>query len=52
VSGKVARQAKSDQNAALSLDETTQRAARLQTNRYNDFFAYTYVACYIYLPFL
>jgi hypothetical protein len=64
VSGKVARKGKSDQNAALALDPTgatywnnpayeqTQRAARLPTNRYNDFFAYTYVACYIYLPFL
>lgn len=64
VSGKSARKGKSDQNALLSLDPTgaaywnnpahaqTQRAARLQTNRYNDFFAYTYVACYIYLPFL
>jgi hypothetical protein len=62
VSGKAARKAKSDQNAALSLAPAgywsnpaylqTQRAARLQTNRYNDFFAYTYVACYIYLPFL
>ncbi|MDR0711322.1 MAG: hypothetical protein LBF67_03115 [Prevotellaceae bacterium] len=64
VSGKTARRGKSDQTAALALDpagatywnnpahEQTQRAARLQTNRYNDFFAYTYVACYIYLPFL
>lgn len=64
VSGQAARRGKSDQNAALSLDPTgatywsnpaqaqTRRAARLQTNEYNDFFAYTYVACYIYLPFL
>ncbi|MDR2814498.1 MAG: hypothetical protein LBB79_07605 [Prevotellaceae bacterium] len=64
VSGKAARKGKSDQNAALTRDPAgtsywnnpaniqTQRAARLQTNHYNDFFAYTYVACYIYLPFL
>ncbi|MDR1416865.1 MAG: hypothetical protein LBJ57_05555 [Prevotellaceae bacterium] len=62
VSGKVARKGKSDQNAAIGREsnsywtnsayEPTQRAARLQTNGYNDFFAYTYVACYIYLPFL
>ncbi|MDR0712292.1 MAG: hypothetical protein LBF67_08120 [Prevotellaceae bacterium] len=65
VNGKIARKGQSDQSAALNPAAPTattywsdpayiktQRAARLQTNRYNDFYAYTYVACYIYLPFL
>ncbi|MDR0415693.1 MAG: hypothetical protein LBH84_09850 [Prevotellaceae bacterium] len=62
VSGKAARKGRLDQNTALnnlgnsywndSNYEQTRRAARLQANGYNDFFAYTYVACYVYLPFL
>lgn len=39
-------------DAALSYDAPSNRASRLQTNSINDFYAYTYVACYIYLPFL
>lgn len=50
VSGKVARKATFD--PTLEYDAPVNRASRLQTNKYNDFFAYSYVACYIYLPFL
>jgi len=50
VSGQIARSAKF--NPALGYDAPVNRASRLQTNKYNDFYAYTYAACYIYLPFL
>ncbi|MGL4364617.1 MAG: hypothetical protein ACRCSB_05390 [Bacteroidales bacterium] len=59
VSGKVARAARATQEAALAENpanywttatEAQQRAARLPTNKSNDFYSYTYVACYIKLP--
>ncbi|MDR2937551.1 MAG: hypothetical protein LBU92_01255 [Prevotellaceae bacterium] len=50
VSGKVARAATF--NPELEYYDPVNRASRLQTNKSNDFFVYTYVACYFYLPFL
>lgn len=50
VSGKVARAATF--NPELDYKAEVNRASRLQTNNIYDFYAYTYIACYIYLPFL
>ncbi|MGL4956126.1 MAG: hypothetical protein ACRC9X_03000 [Bacteroidales bacterium] len=59
VAGKVARAARATQETALAENaahywatatDAQQRAARLPTNRANDFYSHTYVACYIKLP--
>jgi hypothetical protein len=50
VSSKVARAATFDPEQDYTAP--VNRASRLQTNNRNDFYAYTYVACYVYLPFL
>ena len=52
VSGKDARAAQGKFDKMLDYSAPINRASRLQTNKYNDFYAYTYAACYIYLPFL
>ncbi|MDR1226948.1 MAG: hypothetical protein LBK47_08650 [Prevotellaceae bacterium] len=56
ISGKEARAARSlvskYPTTLIAPTEQQQRAARLQTNHSNDFFAYTYISFQFYLPFL
>lgn len=62
VGGKVARKARStqqqmfdeyiaDPSIGFNVPEKVERAARLQTNKSNDFYAFTYISFQFYLPF-